>query len=143
MMNLLDFVRESNRIEGIMRDPLPREIDAHQKFLLLSAIWVSDLEKFVETIQPGARLRERAGMDVRVGGHVPPRGGHEIPERLEALLQGAKKNGPYATHIAYEELHPFIDGNGRSGRVLWLWMMREAPLGFLHKFYYQTLDAQK
>jgi len=25
--------------------------------------------------------------------------------------------------------------------MLWLWMMQEAPLGFLHTFYYQTLDA--
>jgi hypothetical protein len=37
---------------------------------------------------------------------------------------------------------PTTDGNGRSGRALWLWCMRgRAPLGFLHQFYYQTLGA--
>jgi Fic family protein len=39
-----------------------------------------------------------------------------------------------------------MDGNGRSGRAIWLWqMLRQeggAPLGFLHHFYYQTLEAQ-
>lgn len=30
--------------------------------------------------------------------------------------------------------------HGRSGRMLWMWMMREAPLGFLHTWYYQSLS---
>ena len=48
----------------------------------------------------------------------------------------------------YETLHPFMDGNGRSGRILWAWQMIEhniAPglsLGFLHAYYYQTLAAR-
>ena len=50
----------------------------------------------------------------------------------------------YVLHCRYESLHPFTDGNGRSGRALWLWMMggiEEAPLGFLHTWYYQSLEA--
>lgn len=48
---------------------------------------------------------------------------------------------PWEVHIAYEMLHPFTDGNGRSGRMLWAWQMRNFPLDFLHTFYYQTLNA--
>lgn len=34
-MTLETFVRESNKIEGILREPLLREIEAHKEFLLL------------------------------------------------------------------------------------------------------------
>jgi hypothetical protein len=49
---------------------------------------------------------------------------------------------PLEAHVRYETLHPFTDGNGRTGRALWYWMMvgsSRADLGFLHAFYYQTL----
>ena len=55
---------------------------------------------------------------------------------------------PFGIHLRYETLHPFMDGNGRSGRILWAWQMLHhdiAPgirLGFLHAFYYQTLAAR-
>ena len=140
-MDLVDFIRESNRIEGIVREPHHHEIAAHHQFLALEEITVDDMREFVATVA-GAPLRNQSGMDVRVGNHVPPRGGNEIVLRLENLLTYMEKHGAYKTHISYEELHPFMDGNGRSGRILWLWMMGgKAPLGFLHRFYYQTLDA--
>ena len=39
-----------------------------------------------------------------------------------------------------------MDGNGRSGRALWLWQMvnqhnYDMRLGFLHLWYYQSLQA--
>ncbi len=147
MWTLEDFVRESNRIEGILRDPLPSEIAAHEKLLAFEVVTVSVLEEFVAIAQPGAVLRRTPGLNVRVGSHIAPPGGPEIEQRLESLLTyvgNMGRRGAYETHLAYEDLHPFTDGNGRSGRALWLWQMGgEAPIGFLHQFYYQTLDAQR
>ena len=141
MMELVDFIRESNRIEGIVREPYEGEIDAHREFLALTEITVADIQRFVGAVA-AAPLRSEPGMDVQVGNHIPPRGGREIVLRLENLLAYMEKHGAYKTHLAYEKLHPFMDGNGRSGRALWLWMMDDdVPLGFLHKFYYQTLEA--
>lgn len=62
---------------------------------------------------------------------------------LERTLKIASEiMSPFTTHLRYESIHPFSDGNGRSGRALWLWQMKgRAPLGFLHQFYYQTLAA--
>ncbi len=135
-----DFVSESNRIEGILRPPTQHEIDAHHEFLRVGPS-VGSLVNFVGVIQPDAALRIQPGMDVRVGRYVAPPGGPSIRATLENLL--GNLTDPYLAHQAYEALHPFLDGNGRSGRVLWLWMMggvEKTPLGFLHHWYYQSLQ---
>ena len=147
---LEDFVVESNRIEGIVREPddpqLAREVEATRLFTQLHHPTVNDLENFV-VVCTGAQahpavLRRRVGLDVRVGNHIAPPGGPGISGKLELLLMAMDAAGPFLTHLRYESLHPFTDGNGRSGRALWLWQMGgKAPLGFLHRFYYQTLAA--
>ena len=140
MMDLKAFVRESNKIEGIVR-VTDAEVLAHAEFLSMPPSLPS-LARLVSVLQPDARLRDRVGLDVRVGPHVPPPGGPEIKEELIAILREAVS--AYDTHQAYETLHPFTDGNGRSGRALWLHMMGGyAPLGFLHHWYYQSLQNNR
>ena len=141
-MKIEDFVRESNRIEGILRDPLPIEVFATQGFLEHKSLHVGHLTGLVSSLQPDAKLRDRYGLDVRVGNHFPPKGSPEIGKNLQTLLDeiNAGRLNPYSAHVRYETLHPFTDGNGRSGRAIWLWQMKSAPLGFLHHFYYQSLQ---
>lgn len=141
-MNLIDYIRESNAIEGIEREPTAGELTAHWRFLSFTKIGVYDLEVFVHACQPGAKLRRRTGMNVRVGKWTAPLGGDEIYLRLQSILQAAPQQKPYHNHLAYEKLHPFQDCNGRSGRALWLWQMggiKNLTHGFLQTFYYQTL----
>lgn len=139
------FVRESNWIEGIKRDPTEEEIEAHAQFLARKELTITSFELFVERIQPGATLRKKVGMDVQVGDHVAPVGGPGIERRLQSLIFQANVHGRnvvYMIHRDYEYLHPFTDGNGRSGRAWWLKMMggpSRVPLGFLHTWYYQSL----
>lgn len=140
------FVRESNRIEGILRSPLKRELGATELFLALRAPRILDLEGLVSSLQPDARLRDGGHLNVRVGNHIAPRGGAAVVERLAELLAAMPTGDPWTLHCAYEHLHPFTDGNGRSGRAIWAWMMTRRqeglPLGFLHHWYYQTLSAE-
>ena len=142
-MNLKNFVTESNRIEGITRTTR-EEILAHEAFVALTHPCIADIVGLVSVLQPRALLRDEPGRDVRVGTYYPPRGGLHVRNDLRLLLERLGEHSPYTAHLAYEALHPFTDGNGRSGRALWLWMMGgldHAPLGFLHHWYYQSLAA--
>lgn len=146
---LINFVKESNSIEGINREPLEEEIAAHTKFLDLDEIKVADLCGFVKVVA-NRSLRVNYGDDVYVGGHIPPSGGPVIEKKLEALLVDIQTDvlNSYNAHVKYELLHPFMDGNGRSGRVLWAWhRMREGfnpfSLSFMHTWYYQSLTAAR
>jgi len=143
---LIEFIAESNRIEGITRPPTQKEIQAHEIFLELREVTVSDVEEFVDVVV-NKRLRRHLADDVVIGGHFAPPGGPGIETGLEMLLVGVNTWDltPFEAHVRYELLHPFLDGNGRSGRVLWAWMMKRDGLNpflrpFLQSFYYQALD---
>jgi hypothetical protein len=143
MADLGDFVRESNAIEGITRRPTAGELAAAALFMESPAT-IGALCAVQAAFAPGRPLRDRAGMDVRVGRHVPPPGGSHIPQRLRALLRDMGDD-PWETHCRFEGLHPYMDGNGRTGRILWArhmrWLGRDPlALPFLHTWYYQTLE---
>ena len=146
LSRLPEFVAESNRIEGIDGPP---NLEPSHAFLSLSEPTLEALCEFVDD-EAGADLRTEANMNVVVGNHRPPRGGPGIALELSKLIRQAIDNNatPYDIHRRYETLHPFMDGNGRSGRILWAWQMIHhdispgLSLGFLHTFYYQTLDAR-
>ena len=111
----------------------------------LKNLSVSEIENYVRIYQPNARLRSMRGLNVIVGAHTPPAGGKLILAHLRALVTdiNAARVGAWDAHLRYETLHPFTDGNGRSGRAIWYLQMRNSPLsdlGFLHAFYYQTLN---
>ena len=155
---IVDFMIESNRIEGI-EGTTGDEVFAFEHFIGLDQLYSHDVISLVRRLQPGAHLRNRVGDDVWVGGHQAPSGGPHITMRLMDVLatvdlwkQGLPDATPLKVHLDYESLHPFTDGNGRSGRAIWAWQMLHAPvgtralrvglrLGFLHEFYYQTLAA--
>lgn len=139
-MNSYDFIKESNRIEGIHRNPTKEEIQEFDRFMDLDNVLIGDLTRFVKVYQPDAKLRKMIGLNVYIGDHVPILGGQEVEDQLLRILHDITYNNAYETHLAYETLHPFTDGNGRSGRMLWAWQMRDISLGFLHRFYYQTLS---
>jgi len=146
-MTVEELVAESNLIEGITREPTADEVEAFEDLLLLDEITVGDLCNFVRVYEPQAYLRDKIGEDVRIDNHFPPPGGPKIRSDLKALLRRvghfvAPEDQAFYTYIEFEQLHPFIDCNGRVGRALWFWMMSWdeiwMQIGFLRTFHIQA-----
>ncbi len=146
MSKIVAFIRESNLIEGIDREPTAEEIEAAGTFMWLSEISVDAVSRLQAVFAPGNPLRNKASLNVRVGNYIAPIGGPLIVEQLDAIIfDAATTDDPWKVHVAFEMLHPYIDGNGRTGRMLWAWQMHRLgrdpfALSFLHRFYYQTLE---
>lgn len=145
MSALRKFIRESNLIEGIDREPLTHEVEAMRIFLSFASITLEDLHRVQAAFAPAKPIRDCAGMNVKVGDYRPPAGGPLIVGLLTELLVDVNEQvEPWHAHLRFEQLHPYLDGNGRAGRALWAWSMLNTgqnpfALPFLHRFYYQTL----
>ncbi|MBI4527233.1 MAG: Fic family protein [Deltaproteobacteria bacterium] len=132
---------------------------AHKKL-----ITHEDVLRLHAIIGEGVMEQGRAGryrdMQVRVGRYVPP-----PPEQISGLVaelldwwsREATKWSPVLTsaiiHYRFEEIHPFADGNGRTGRTLALWELYRRGFDTHHIFsvdefywqdrprYYHALEA--
>ena len=91
---------------------------------------------------------------VRIMGayHVPP-DPVLVPEQMERLVaefEGNKKLHPIERaalfHLKFEGIHPFVDGNGRTARLILNLMLRQAGFPPIHlkysdrKRYYEAFD---
>lgn len=140
---LMEFAKESNRIEGITNaeanERMFEKLEAFLKFKELTAVRVCGFNEW-------GVLRRNAGMDVRIGGRSCLPGGDSLKHHFALIIHTLSERSPFVNHVDFEKLHPFTDGNGRTGRAIWLWQMvrqhdYDLSLGFLHKWYYQSLEG--
>ena len=142
----IEFLIENNAIEGV-RDPVMLNQAKHawlwlmeQEELTISV--VLKLHKLLmlkdQTLRPNERgyLRE---VPVYVAGKEKL--DHNfIHEFLDTWCYTtnhlATVLNPIALHVAYEHIHPFVDGNGRTGRMLLNWTrlkLTDEPLLIIHE----------
>jgi hypothetical protein len=142
MRYLKEFLTESNAIEGEGPPTVP-EVVAATMFTEAPSARLDLLAQYVQLTTRGAgRLRDQVGLDVRVGDHVAEPGGPELVRGFQFLLT-REALSPLDLYRRFEHLHPFTDGNGRAGRLLWL--KRRYDLGlplvtsFLQELHYEVL----
>ena len=130
-----------------------KKIITHEDILRLHKIMAADV------MDQGTAGRYRT-IAVRVGRHVPPPASDVSGLMFELLTWWNKEAASLSpvlssaiVHYQFESIHPFADGNGRTGRALSLWELYRRGFDTHHIFsvdefyredrprYYAALDA--
>lgn len=123
-----EHIRHSNLIEDI-DDPAEdaRSLEAWewlQEQKMLSQLVILELHKRITISQLGDDAGRFRSVSVTVGGHYPPDGmvmkGQIYGWGID-MIEHWKTLDPKEMHVRFEKIHPFIDGNGRTGRMLMWW----------------------
>jgi len=137
-----EFLKESNAIEGVYDDE-------SLEFSLKAWGYLLEQKEITIPVIMGLHriLMHNQEIPLKYKGHlrqIPVYiGGHEamshklIPTRLSTLAMNMwlhPKNWK-EHHIEFEKIHPFIDGNGRTGRMLMNWERLKVglPLLIIHE----------
>lgn len=87
---------------------------------------------------PFGKFREE---QIAVGKHMPPKA-DEVPKLIEAMIVWLNREGKQLPavmvsaiiHYVFEYIHPFMDGNGRVGRILAAWILYQRTFDRYHIF---------
>lgn len=145
MPDEIEFLSESNKIEGVFDDvSLEQAVEAweflkKQKKLTVGVILKTHkILMLHQNLQPDEKGYFRK-CEVRIGGKYGLNW-VKVPGAMDSWVKDAMtsvkspgENGKNIKidHTTYEFIHPFVDGNGRTGRMFMNWQRLKAGLPIL------------
>lgn len=149
---VMDFLRESNAIEGVHdKDSLDQARHAWEYLISKDILTTGTILKTHKILMIPSCLRpDERGYFRRVPVYVGGREGikyekipgwindwmDEVNSLFEEGLSGEGRETYWEEiirlqHVAYEKIHPFVDGNGRTGRMFMNWTRLKLGLPIL------------
>lgn len=127
---ITEFLEESNAIESVyaesaLTDALTAWDYLREQEELTHDVVKTTHEHLLQNRQPDISGEYR-DVHVRIGGDVPPH-----PMKIQDLMSDLLERTPETAldavewHVEFEKIHPFADGNGRVGRLIYLWHCEE------------------
>ena len=140
---IIEFITQSNLIEGIGEEGFEDSLKAFEYIMqvqtpLTRKHILKTHQLLMKSLNPRIAGKIRT-CNVRVGARVcPPI--KMIPEKMHAFLyiinatitkERSKERYSKISHVDFELMHPFEDGNGRTGRLLMNWHRKQMGLPLL------------
>lgn len=146
--DIIDFLQQSNYIEGeYCSESLDDAVEAWKFLIDKKHLTVGYILKTHGILMKSRELEEKykgkfRDISVMVGGNVCPPA-KEVAGRLERWLNNfnnidfeiendsSKETMIKHLHVRFEHIHPFVDGNGRIGRIILNWQRIKSGLPVL------------